>query len=359
MSSTNFQEDRVHDPVRIFESACQQLERRLVRTALRLVNAAEASGFDRVECAALRWQCWMHLGCWESAWRESDAIAASGRSDPSRVWDGRSWAGQRVLVRGLHGLGDTIQFLRFATHLRSSARSVALQVHPQLVSLVREVDGIDCAFTWGQRDPEWDVQREMTELPRAFRAQQNSIPAAVPYVRVPEERLVWARGVIGPRRLSRIGLAWTAGGWNPTRSIPLEQFAPLLLLPCNVYCLQKGADIAGSSLLELESFAPDVLHTAALILQLDLVITVDTMTAHLAGAVGVPVWILLPFQADWRWMLGRRDSPWYPTARLFRQRRPGEWAPVIESVRRSLRSVLRPSQTSWRRLRKILRSTRM
>jgi hypothetical protein len=327
----------------VFARALALLDRRRARAALRHASRAETLGFDPVECAALRWQCSMLLGDWENAWTESDRIAASGRPDPHRFWDGRCWSGRRLLIRGLHGLGDTLQFIRYASLLRSTARFLAVQVHPQLVSLIRQADGVDLAFTWNEPDPEWDVQMEITELPRAFRTGRGQIPANVPYLAVPDERMSWARSLIGLRQRPRIGLSWTAGAWNPCRSISLDELEPLFRAPCDLFCLQKGARIAGSGLHELESFAKDILDTAALIQQLDLVITVDTMTAHLAGALGVPVWILLPYRADWRWMLRRDDSPWYPTARLFRQSTPGDWRPVVETITARISRPVGPS----------------
>lgn len=316
----------------MFARAHTLLEQRRVRAALRHSARAEALGYDPVECAALRWQCFMFLGDWERAWTESDRIAASGRPDPHRFWNGRSWSGRRLLVRGLHGLGDTIQFIRYAPLLRRTAQCMAVQVHPQLVSLIQQVAGVDFVFTWNEPDPPWDLQMEITELPRAFRSRMEDVPGNVPYLNVPAERQRWARSLMQPRHRMRIGLSWTAGEWNPCRSIPLDELGPLLSAPCEFFCLQKGAHVSGTGLQKLEFFAKDILDTAALIQQLDLVITVDTMTAHLAGALGVPVWILLPYRADWRWMLRRADSPWYPTARLFRQRTPGDWQPVIHHV---------------------------
>jgi hypothetical protein len=139
----------------------------------------------------------------------------------------------------------------------------------------------------------------------------------------------------------RVGIAWETGPWNPARSISLDELAPLLSCGgCCFYGLQKGAalaDVRGSvPVFDPEALSADVRDTASLILNLDLIVTVDTMTAHLAGALGRPVWILLPVNADWRWMLERSDTPWYPSARLFRQRVPGDWSGIIETLRTAL-----------------------
>jgi hypothetical protein len=335
-------------PAAAFGEGQALLQRRQVEAALECFNRAQDAGFEENECAAARWNCWMLLGHFERAWEESDLIEASGAPDPYRVWNGEPWIGRRVLLRGLHGLGDTIQFIRYAPVLARSAASVAAQVHPQLVSLIKGAEGIDRVYTWNHASAEpdaseWDLAMEITELPRAFRSTVCSLPGSVPYINVPAKRRAWARGVVGERPGFRIGLAWQTGEWDPSRSIPLKEFNPLLRTKHDFYSLQKGGDLTSSAfrseIRDIEAHAADVGDTAALVLEMDLIITADTMTAHLAGALGRPVWILLPFAADWRWMLSRDDSPWYPTASLFRQERAGQWGPVIEKIAGRLRSL--------------------
>ncbi len=308
--------------------------------ALECFHAAQRVGFPVNRCAAARWDCWMLTGQFEKAWEESDLIAWTGAPDPHRFWDGQSWDGKRVMLRCLHGLGDTIQFIRYASLLRGTCRGLTVQTHPQLRTLLEGVAGVDRVITWGRDYVDdlsaWDKQMEVTELPRAFRARAETLPAC-PYIEVPRERMEWASGLFPQRHGFRIGLCWQSGPWDSNRSIRLSQLQPLLNRKQHqIFSLQKDVD-AGPTL-ELEKYARDVRDTAALILNLDLVITVDTMTAHLAGALGRPVWILLPQFADWRWMLDRCDSPWYPTARLFRQRQQGNWGPVIDEVLELLRS---------------------
>ena len=271
----------------------------------------------------------MLLGQMENAWRESDRIALRGAPDPHRFWDGEPLDNRRVMLRCLHGLGDTIQFIRFARELRPRVERLVVEAQPKLVELLRGVEGIDEVTTWGEPEPPWEKQIEVTELPRYFRTSLDTIPNRVPYIRVPREQqeMARARVPVNAARL-RVGLNWAGGEWDATRSLAREQLAPLLR--CEgvwFYDLQfqPGAGVA-----------PTIMETAADILQLDLVLTVDTMVAHLAGALGRPVWTLLPFEADWRWMLGRDDTPWYPTMRLFRQHRPGEWGPVMARAAREL-----------------------
>jgi hypothetical protein len=321
------------------------LTRRNVRAAIERFDSAQRLGYAPEECAAARWHCWMLLGNFERAWQESDFISAVGATDPNRYWDGRPWTDQRVMLRCLHGLGDTIQFIRYAPMLKQSCRSLTVQTHPQLVTLLESVPEIDHVCTWGpgytESPSNWDMQMEVTELPRAFRTTVATIPAAAPYIPIPKERIEWAANRIPFIGKMRVGMAWEAGPWNPARSIRLEELAPLLSCEnCCFYGLQKGAALADgrgtAPVFDPEAQSADVRDTAALILNLDLIVTVDTMTAHLAGALGRRVWILLPANADWRWMLERGDTPWYPSARLFRQRIYGDWREVVETLQTAL-----------------------
>lgn len=357
----------------VFSEAQRFLRLCKIEDAVRCLREAERLGYDANECAAARWNCWMLSGQFELAWQESDQIARNGPEDPHRFWNGQSWAGKRVMLRCLHGLGDTIQFIRYAPLIRHTSSSLIAQVHPQLVTLIQGVSGIDKVITWGKsaevEERDWEMQMEVTELPRAFRSTISSLPTTIPYIQVAAERIEWASGLFGntrttehggsvsdlsedaavscalfpPGRNLRIGVAWQSGPWDPARSISLDFLGPLFALRgCEFYSLQKEADLHEIRkrwpLRDLEIYAKDVRDTAALILNLDLVVAVDTMTAHLAGALGRPVWVLLPFRADWRWMLKRTDSPWYPTLRLFRQTEPGNWVPVIDAMIRRLQA---------------------
>ncbi len=335
----------------------QLLQQRRISEALECFYTAQRAGFDANLCAASRWDCWMLSGRFERAWAESDRIGAGGAPDPQRFWDGQSWAGKRVMLRCLHGLGDAIQFIRYAPLLRETCKELTVQTHPQLTTLLEGVAGVDRVTTWGpghvEQRSEWDMQIEVTELPRAFRGTLDSLPADVPYVHIPLERVDWAKKQFPVRERFRIGLCWEAGPWDARRSIPLDQFAPIFAAGGRqIFSLQKGADVKDFQprwpLYELEKYASDVRDTAALILNLDLIISVDTVTAHLAGALARPTWVLLPFPADWRWMLGRQDTPWYPTARLFRQSREGDWSAVIAEAAAALESFERCAEIGRR-----------
>ncbi|HZS56905.1 MAG TPA: hypothetical protein VFA65_21040 [Bryobacteraceae bacterium] len=292
------------------------------------------------DAAARRWMHFMLRGDFESAWRESSFIDSTGYQDPHKLWNGECWSGKRVMIRCLHGLGDAIQFIRYAPLLRQTCRLLTVQTHPRLVTLLQMVDGVDKAVTWNEGEGNWDVQMEIMELPRAFGTSLSTIPADVPYIRLTSEQRRWAAALVPKTARLNVGLVWQASAWNPNRSIPLNVLAPILELDgFRFYGLQKEMTESIPGLRDIEKHATAISDTAALMSQMDLIISVDTMTAHLAGALGKPVWILLPVDADWRWMLDRHDSPWYPTAALFRQSRPGDWSATIDEVTESLVSL--------------------
>jgi hypothetical protein len=280
----------------------------------------------------------MLVGDFEQAWTESDAIERRGSPDPNRFWTGQSLDGKRVLIRCLHGLGDTIQFIRYAPLVRERASAVTIEAQPLLKALLVYSGLADHVMTWREPEPPWDVQVEVIELPKIFRTQLGSVPASVPYLRAPYDQN------LTPSARKRIGLVWSSSTYNPARSIPLTLLAEICGT-CNAefFSFQAGeprCDLTahGARITDLCEASGSVLVTASRMLRMDLVISVDTMTAHLAGALGLPVWTLLPFEGDWRWMLDRTDSPWYPTMRLFRQPRPGDWESVVRDLQRELRS---------------------
>lgn len=263
------------------------------------------------------------------------------------VWDGTPLAGRRVLVRCYHGLGDTIQFIRFVPRLAGLAHSVAVEAQPCLLPLLSGLPGIASLHALDAPPSGFDVAIESMELPHALRLSLADLPGPVPYLATSAEALPPA--VLPGRRANRlrVGVVWAAGDWRRERSLPPHLLSPLAELPIDLVALQMGParrDPAAAGL--ARRFAASlpqqaaIAETAALLRELDLVVTVDTMIAHLAGALGRPVWTLLDTDADWRWMRCRSDSPWYPTMRLIRQSRPGDWAPVVAAVAAALRSAL-------------------
>jgi len=287
----------------------------------------------------------MSRGDFAAAWRVSDSLLrATRKQDHTRVprheqsiWDGRPVAGARVFVRCYHGLGDTIQFIRYAALLKRVAAEVIVWMQPSLIPLLREVEGIDRVLPLhdGVPDVEYDADLELNELPYVFRTTLETIPAEVPYLHVEPAALD------GKQKL-KVGLIWQSGDWDERRSIPFGVLRPLSAVPgIEWHLLQRHARAAGwDGEFGVISGGVNPLDDARIMRALDLVISVDTMTAHLAGALGRPTWTLLPFESDWRWMRDREDSPWYPTMRLLRQQREGNWSPIIERLVIELRNLV-------------------
>jgi hypothetical protein len=245
------------------------------------------------------------------------------------VWDGRPLAGRRVLVRCYHGLGDTLQYARFLPRLPAS---VVVWAQPELLPLLRTLPG---SLEWlplhdGTPQTDYEVDLEIMELGHVLRIGLESLPGPVPYFRVsPAPRYT---------TVFSVGLLAQAGDFAPTRSVPAALLVSCLAdLPVALFGLQLGG-LPGAT----DISTPDILSLAARLQALDLVITADTMLAHLSGALGVPTWTLLPTPADWRWMHNRADSPWYPTMRLFRQPSPGDWESLMRAVRTALAARLDP-----------------
>lgn len=289
-----------------------------------------------------KWIELMRRGEFAAAWKISDALLfAPPAQDRPRwqqsIWDGSPVEGKRVLVRCYHGLGDTIQFIRYAALLAKMAAEVIVWVQPTLIPLLSGVEGIDRLLPLhdGSPEVEYDVDLELSELPHLFRTTLESIPSRVPYLFV--EPAVLARD----DRL-RVGLIWRAGDWDGRRSIPFSEVQRLAQVPgIEWHILQREPFAAGwDGRLGVISGGDNPLDDARVMRALDLVISVDTMTAHLAGALGVNTWTLLPHDADWRWLLNRRDSPWYPTMRLFRQPTERRWDLVLDEVDLTLRALL-------------------
>lgn len=270
-------------------------------------------------------------GDFERAWRVTDGIEAPRRAgvceatDSNLLWDGTPVEGRKVLVRCWHGLGDSIQFLRFVPMLRARAAEVFVDLQPELRGIFPDLTLADSC--------EGAVEIESMELPYLLRVQRDEIPARTPYVAACR-----GRRFLDPGAARKVGVVWAAGEWNPARSLPLAQLAPVAEVPgVELYSLQQGARTeelkdVGFRITPLDATTRDLTALASAMLELDLVISVDSMTAHLAGALGRPVWTLLRRNADWRWMRDREDSPWYPTMRLFRQAVEGEWAGVVQKV---------------------------
>ena len=317
------------------------LNRREVERALAAFAEAAQAGADPDSCEAGRWQCLALLGRYGEAWALSDSIAARTPGSPARFWDGAPLAGRRVILRSLHGFGDALQMIRYAPLLRAEAASLCVEAAPELLPLLRACEGVGEVITWAPppaAPPEWDAQVEIMELPWIFRV-VSPVPAYLNPSRLnPSGETVKLLQDIGLRRSRRaqIGVSWRSSGWNPLRSVPLELLARRLSRDCDVYSLQQDGSPELAAYPRIQNIEADFTNLALRMAHLDLVITVDGVLAHLAGALGLPVLLLLPFAADWRWGLGP-TTPWYPRIRLFRQQTPGDWARPIARIMEHLR----------------------
>jgi hypothetical protein len=259
--------------------------------------------------------------------------------------------GKSILLHAEQGYGDTLQFVRYASMVADRGARVVLEVQPALKTLMGSLQGPDTVIARGEERPTVDCHCPLLTLPLAFGTDIHSIPGQVPYLRAPDVRVsVWRDKLAGRR--TRVGLVWAGNpdhSGDRKRSIPFKLLVPLLAMnDIDFIGLQRDVPKADESaistcpsLRNLGEDLTDFVETAAAITHLDLVISVDTALAHLAGALAKPVWILLPTSPDFRWMLDREDSPWYPSARLFRQSVHRDWPSVIARVQRELTRELR------------------
>ncbi|MHB8474354.1 MAG: tetratricopeptide repeat protein, partial [Gammaproteobacteria bacterium] len=275
------------------------------------------------------------------------------RNFPCPLWDGEDISGRTILLHAEQGLGDAFQFIRYAPLVAERGARVVVECQSVLVQLLATVRGITRVVDNAERLSGLDMHAPLLSLPNIFHTTLSSIPAQIPYLTADHELVESWRDKIGTvERKLKVGLVWAG---NPShqndhnRSCSLQAYAPLARVPgVAFFSLQKGPAAVqlndapqGLNLIDYTDELVSYSDTAALLANLDLIISVDTSVVHLAGAMGKVVWALLPFAPDWRWLLDREDSPWYPTMRLFRQPQPGDWVSVMESVRAAMLEFLR------------------
>jgi tetratricopeptide (TPR) repeat protein len=311
---------------------------------------------------SLAFNC-LQRGDFERGWAELEwrrRLQKQPRFFQRPVWDGGCLTGRTILLHAEWGLGDTIQFIRYAKLVKNRGGAVIVECQPALLPLLASAPGIDRLVAAGSALPPFDVHAALLSLPGILKTTLSNVPADIPYLSA-DARLQrrWRRR-LGRYPGFKIGIAWQGNSnykRDPQRSIPLRNFAPLSRIPgvC-LLSIQKGVGTAqldgladrfrllnlGSPGFDEESGA--FMDTAAIMKNVDLVITCDTSIAHLAGALGVPVWVALPFAPDWRWLRDREDSPWYPTMRLFRQSKPGDWEGVFERMAQELSKKVAATQ---------------
>jgi tetratricopeptide (TPR) repeat protein len=282
-------------------------------------------------------------------WRwKTRKSTAPWRDFPEPLWLGREpLDGKTILLHAEQGFGDTIHFARYVPHVVALGANVVVETQPALKGLLARLDGVSAVIEPGNTLPAFDCHCPLGSLPLAFATELATIPAEVPYLAADASRVARWHGRLAPRRRPAIGIVWCG---NPTfrgdynRSMTFAAFAPVLaavdaaFVTLNPGRTERDASelAAQPNVVDLAPELADFDDTAAVIAGLDLVVTTDTAVAHLAGALGKPVWILLSGSPDWRWLIAREDCPWYPSARLFRQSTLGDWQPVIARVQREL-----------------------
>ncbi len=278
-------------------------------------------------------------------WRwAADKMKTQKRNFPQPLWLGKeSLAGKTILLHSEQGLGDTIQFCRYAQFVTDLGAQVILEAPKPLVGVLKHLSGVSEVVVEGSPLPAFEYHCPLLSLPLAFKTTVDSIPCPTPYLRAEPGKLAYWTSKLGEKRAPRVGLVWSGRPEHTNdrnRSIGLA--ALLQHLPARFEYVSLQKEVRDSDRLALES-GPHVLHvgnelddftnTAALCALMDVIISVDTSVAHLSGALGKPTWVLLPFSPDWRWMLNREDSPWYPSVRLYRQPRVGDWDSVLKNVK--------------------------
>jgi tetratricopeptide (TPR) repeat protein len=262
----------------------------------------------------------------------------------SPYWNGMRIPRGRILLVGDQGYGDTIQFARYIPMVAERCQEIVLGCSTELSDLLQQIAGVTACHSRWDAIPPHAAHCRLSSLPLMFQTTLDTIPCSNSYLVADTSRATAWAARLGPRLGPRIGLAWTGRPTHPNdlrRSIDLEKLLPIAAkaIGAQFVCLQKPVPARDSPVMaafpgmtDLSEQLVDFAETAALISNLDLVITIDSAVAHLSGAMGKPVWVLLAKAADWRWMLNLSNSPWYPSLRLFRQPVPGAWAPVIEEV---------------------------
>jgi tetratricopeptide (TPR) repeat protein len=286
----------------------------------------------------------LQLGEFRRGWQEYEwrwgtpFFAPQRRAFTAPPWGGENIADKTILLHAEQGFGDTLQFLRYVPLVAGRGARVIVEVPPELDELAHSLTGAAVVIRRGDDLPPFDVHCPLLSLPLVFATEVATIPAGTPYLAAPSHRVVGWREVLDAAGAPRFGLVWSgrpSHGNDAHRSIPFAALAPLLdagrfvSLQTEIRAVDREAVAARPNFVRLARPFADFADTAAVIAGLDAVVTVDTSVAHLAGALGKPVFLLLPWASDFRWLLERHDSPWYPSARLYRQPAPGDWTTAI------------------------------
>jgi hypothetical protein len=290
-------------------------------------------------------------GEWAQGWREYEwrlrcpEFRQRIREFDRPVWKGENLQSRTLLLHDEQGYGDTIQFMAYAPLLAARGAYIIVLCDKAMERLLRGVVGVKQVLIDSDALPQFDYHVPLPSLPRRLATTLETVPRSVPYLKAEASlRRLWSQELPDKKARVRVGLAWCGNAKpNPDRSMDGSFLKPLIALEGAVFhSLQKAMEgisvrpPEGLKIFDYSAEISDFADTAALIANMDLVITIDTAVAHLAGAMGKPTWLMLPYAADWRWLLKREDSPWYPSMRLFRQDRPGNWPGVVARVMQQL-----------------------
>jgi len=330
--------------------------------ALTCYDEVIRSSADNADAHHNRAQAWLLQGDWARGWPEYEWRWRCAEFTPHGLvappWDGTALGGRTILLHAEQGAGDTLQFVRYARLVKERGGLVVLAASERLHPILRTAPGIDRLVPLPREapPPKFDVHCPLLSLPAAFGTTPETVPAPVPYLHAEPARIARWQKALEPVKGFRVGIAWqgspTMLPYDRWRSVPLDRFAPLARIEgIRLVSLQYGpgseqlraaagrfpiVDLAG----ELDESAGAFLDTAAAMANLDLVVTCDTALAHLGGALGVPTWLVLAAVPNWRWLLDRDDTPWYPTLRLFRQTRAGSWDEPFQRMAEALENLV-------------------
>jgi hypothetical protein len=326
-----------------------------------MANYAQAIKLDP-DCALAHWNrslVYLRRGDYQRGWREYEwrwkaetlAVYKGKRGFAQPVWTGReALEGKTILLHAEQGLGDALQFCRYASLVAERGATVILEVKQPLAGLLATLAGVSRIVVKDEPLPPFDYHISLMSLPLAFDTRLDTVPGALPYLASDDIKVAQWDTLLGARTRPRVGVVWRGGPGHPNdhhRSVPLALFSRLFSDQYEFISLQKEVPPDEQALLDaspVRQFADrlhDLTDTAALCALMDVVVTVDTSVAHLAGALGKPVWVLLQAPFEWRWLEQGADSPWYPSATLYRQGQRGDWAPVIAAVAADLDELRR------------------
>ena len=292
---------------------------------------------------------------YEARW-DAEGTGQRRRDLGAPQWRGEALQGRTILLHAEQGLGDTLHFARYVPLVAARGARVVLEAQRPLVPLLAGLPGVAEIVAQGETLPDFDLHSPLLSLPLAFGTRVETIPAEIPYLAAPPERLQRWRAALAPHRRPRIGFAWAgnpANIFDRRRTMPLKHLVPLLATEgASFFSLQKDMRPGDAEMLQglegvtaLGAELADFADTAAVASELDLIVTICTSLAHLAGGLGRPTWVMLNYSADFRWFRERSDSPWYPTARLFRQSASGDWDGVVARVRAALVEFIAQAKT--------------